>query len=558
MGSVFSVAAFFIALRETAEICLVVGILLGHLEKTGNQKYKRDVWIGTGLGVAVSIIIGIAFGVLKYQQNQQLFAGKNAYVFEGITFLIAMVFVSYMILWSMKNARNLAAEMAKAVTVALDKNSRWSMISLAFLQVVKEGIEIVLLVIGGSDADDPKRVPLPGICGILAACVVSYFFFRGSLKLNIRQFFFWSNALLMLFAAGLSSRAFHELQEADWFGLYDNKGAGLPVTAKPWWNQKLWDISWAAHKKNNGFFTMLRYLFGYTDSPTFLEFIAYFGYWAILGGFYLYVYRDEIFDKDTARSGRKRTFYWGLYIWCNVIVGLIVCGGGDERMKSWNGELVCALWLAVTTLALLPWALSIFPATMRTFSKHATRVVAWVVFGGALVSFLITMALNIADLAEVGPPTGPRPALFPSPPRRVRAGLRGRAGGVQRFFYWMLVWDWSFCVSYKIGTYIASITLLSISLFLNLAICGGFTLSSWSYARSLSRVEQEGEGELDGEASSEGANEENYVAKGADADVELGKAPVAYNYDRVPWAPPPSPSASPPPPSSPRSPPPFN
>eukprot|EP00741_Cyanophora_paradoxa_P015011 tig00020830_g14482.t2 len=504
MGSVFSVAAFFIALRETAEICLVVGILLGHLEKTGNQKYKRDVWIGTGLGVAVSIIIGIAFGVLKYQQNQQLFAGKNAYVFEGITFLIAMVFVSYMILWSMKNARNLAAEMAKAVTVALDKNSRWSMISLAFLQVVKEGIEIVLLVIGGSDADDPKRVPLPGICGILAACVVSYFFFRGSLKLNIRQFFFWSNALLMLFAAGLSSRAFHELQEADWFGLYDNKGAGLPVTAKP---------CWAAHKKNNGFFTMLRYLFGYTDSPTFLEFIAYFGYWAILGGFYLYVYRDEIFDKDTARSGRKRTFYWGLYIWCNVIVGLIVCGGGDERMKSWNGELVCALWLAVTTLALLPWALSIFPATMRTFSKHATRVVAWVVFGGALVSFLITMALNIADLAE---------------------GYEDAPGGVQRFFYWMLVWDWSFCVSYKIGTYIASITLLSISLFLNLAICGGFTLSSWSYARSLSRVEQEGEGELDGEASSEGANEENYVAKGADADVELGKAPVAYNYDRVP------------------------
>ena len=47
-------------LREGVEAALIVSILLAYLYKTGNGAHAAKVWIGTGVAIALSAILGIA------------------------------------------------------------------------------------------------------------------------------------------------------------------------------------------------------------------------------------------------------------------------------------------------------------------------------------------------------------------------------------------------------------------------------------------------------------------------------------------------------------------
>ena len=69
MVSLFSIPAFFIVLREVLEACLVVGIALAHLNKTGNTQYRKWVWIGAVSGILVSLAFGIAFAVVYFMRG---------------------------------------------------------------------------------------------------------------------------------------------------------------------------------------------------------------------------------------------------------------------------------------------------------------------------------------------------------------------------------------------------------------------------------------------------------------------------------------------------------
>src|SRR5262245_23681639 len=45
-------------LREGVEAALIVSIILAYLYRTGNGKHAGKVWIGTGIAVALSALIG--------------------------------------------------------------------------------------------------------------------------------------------------------------------------------------------------------------------------------------------------------------------------------------------------------------------------------------------------------------------------------------------------------------------------------------------------------------------------------------------------------------------
>ena len=99
------------------------------------------------------------------------------------------------------------------------------------------------------------------ILGILVATGLGWLFYRGALTLNLRVFFQWTGAALILVAAGILAYGVHEFQEV---GL-------LPETAI------VYDASaLLGHDTIVG--SLLYGLFSYRPNPTVLEIAVWFAY----------------------------------------------------------------------------------------------------------------------------------------------------------------------------------------------------------------------------------------------------------------------------------------
>lgn len=286
MVSVFSIPAFFIVLREVLEACLVVGIVLAYLNKIGATQYRKWVWIGAAAGIAGSLAVGLGLGIAFWVTGNQGFEGNAEKIFEGVAFLVAAALLTWMIIWMMAMGKTLRSNMEKKLDDIIDSDEsdnkrRLSIFLMVFVQVLREGIETVIFLIGTANASDEKvggwkAIPLPGILAIIVGLAVSYLVFKGLLSLDIVKFFFISGLVLIAFAAGLVSHAFHELQEVDAFGQWED------TATRDWYNFPLWSTEGCCDDGDNEFFGMLRALFGYQDKPTFVEWATYFAYWLIV------------------------------------------------------------------------------------------------------------------------------------------------------------------------------------------------------------------------------------------------------------------------------------
>lgn len=286
---VFSIPAFFIVLREVLEACLVVGIVLAYLNKIGATQYRKWVWIGAAAGIFGSLAIGLGLGIAFWVSGSQGFEGNAEKIFEGVAFLVAAALLTWMIIWMMAMGKTLRSNMEKKVDQIVDSDEtetkrKLSIFVMVFVQVLREGIETVIFLIGTANADDYggwRDIPLAGIVAIIVGLAASYLVFKGLVSLDIVKFFFVSGFVLIAFAAGLVSHAFHELQEVDAFGPWE------PTETRDWYNFPLWSTEGCCDDGDNQFFAMLRALFGYQDKPTFVEWATYFGYWLIIAALFV-------------------------------------------------------------------------------------------------------------------------------------------------------------------------------------------------------------------------------------------------------------------------------
>src|SRR5687768_11469933 len=93
-------AALLIGLREGLEALLILGILLAILRRLGRSDKAHHVWLGAGLGVLASVIVGVIV--------QAIFAtwfaeGPGAAIFEIVVALLAVVILTYMVIWMQKH-----------------------------------------------------------------------------------------------------------------------------------------------------------------------------------------------------------------------------------------------------------------------------------------------------------------------------------------------------------------------------------------------------------------------------------------------------------------------
>jgi high-affinity iron transporter len=254
---------YLIGLREGLEASLVVSILIAYVVKKGNRAALPPIWAGIGAAVAMSVGFALLLNVAVAEEHHF----KIQELTGGLLSLVAVGLVTWMVFWMRKAARSIKAELEGRLASALSVGTP-ALFIVAFLAVGREGLETALFLWSNiSHSTGSAAQPVSGaVLGLLTAAVLGYLIYRGGLRLNLRLFFTWTGAALIVVAAGVFGYAFHDLQEAgvlpglqavalhpgDFFGRFGTFGEWmqtafqgvLNVTATITWLQL---ITWTAY-----------------------------------------------------------------------------------------------------------------------------------------------------------------------------------------------------------------------------------------------------------------------------------------------------------------------
>ncbi|MEH1017712.1 iron uptake transporter permease EfeU [Micromonospora sp. CPCC 206060] len=254
-------AAYLIGLREGLEATLVVSILVALLVKSDRRNRLPHVWLGVGAAVALSVLFG---WLIEYTSTRLLQTSESRELFEAVTSVAAVVFVTWMIFWMRKAARSIAGELRGKLAEALAVGA-FAVTGMAFLAVIREGLETALIFYSAAQSTAGgagRNAMLALVGGIATAVVIGFLLYRSALKLNLSKFFTWTGALLILIAAGIFKYGVHDFQEAG---------------VLPGLNAHAFDIS-AVLDPSTWYAALLTGMFNITATPSVLELVAWVAY----------------------------------------------------------------------------------------------------------------------------------------------------------------------------------------------------------------------------------------------------------------------------------------
>ncbi|GII58832.1 iron transporter [Planotetraspora thailandica] len=202
-------ASYLIGLREGLEATLVVSILVAFLVKSDRRDRLPLVWGG----VAAAVALSVGFGALLTFTAAHLDSQQHEF-FDAVTSLAATVFVTFMVFWMRTAARKMSGELREKLSDALQLGAG-AVVVMAFLTVVREGLETTLLWFAAVQGATTSATPLIGISlGLVTAVALGWGLYRSALRINLTKFFTWTGLLLILVAAGIFKYGVHDLQEA--------------------------------------------------------------------------------------------------------------------------------------------------------------------------------------------------------------------------------------------------------------------------------------------------------------------------------------------------------
>ncbi|NEQ52640.1 MAG: hypothetical protein F6K11_21295 [Leptolyngbya sp. SIO3F4] len=193
-----------VTLREGVEAALVVGIVSACLNKAEKPELNQWVFGGVAAGLLGSALIGSFLG-LGLQQLQYVMPNAQSLLkpILGILFgSIAIIMLSWMLLWMTRQANALKTEIGQTVNTAITSEAAGiSIFSLVCIAVLREGFEAVLFLFTQSQTLATSLLGV--VIGLFGAVLIGFGLFKWGIRINLKLFFQVMGVLLLLIISGL-------------------------------------------------------------------------------------------------------------------------------------------------------------------------------------------------------------------------------------------------------------------------------------------------------------------------------------------------------------------
>jgi high-affinity iron transporter len=250
-----------LSLREGLEAALTIGIVLGVVQKMERSDLKPVIWRGAVSAMVLSLIAAIALNVVGAELE-----GKAEAIYEGITMLMAASILTWMIFWMRRQSRKLKQNIESEVRQKTAQNGQTGIFLLAFLGVLREGIELSIYLLAASLSSSTLQVVIGAGLGLAAAALLGWMLFATSKRISLPKFFKATNVVMVVFAGGLIGLSLQAFNTAGW----------IPAIIPHVWNFN------AILSDQSTLGEILKSLFGYRSNPSLSEVMGYFGYYVVL------------------------------------------------------------------------------------------------------------------------------------------------------------------------------------------------------------------------------------------------------------------------------------
>ena len=285
-----AIPTFVITLREGVEAALVVGIVLACLNKSNRSELNKWVYGGVAAGIAGSVLIGAFLSVVLSRVQYAMPALQGVIKpFLGVMFgSVAVVMLSWMLIWMTQQARSLKSNVEGSLQNALadSEGASISIFSLVCIAVLREGFETVLFLFSNLQQ---SAASISGVvAGLIGAFAIGVALFRFGVKINLRLFFQVMGIFLLLIIAGLVVSVFKNLDAAfAALSILDQPNVDLCISTQSCiLGPLVWDTShFLPDKQFPG--VLLKTMLGYRDHIYLLQVIVYVAFLIGIGGRYL-------------------------------------------------------------------------------------------------------------------------------------------------------------------------------------------------------------------------------------------------------------------------------
>jgi high-affinity iron transporter len=247
-------------IREGFEAALIVAIVLAYLRKVG----RRDLFRPVLVGVAIAALCAFAFGVVVHNTVAE-FEGTTKLHIDAAISILAVVVLTWMVFWMQRQSRGMKGELERRVDSAISHGgTSRGLVAVTLLSVLREGMEASLFLIAAATGTSGRDVLIGGLIGLVGAFALGFAVYLGGHKMPMGAFFTVTGMIVIVFAAGLCSKAVFFLQVSHDLGSLNL--AAHNVT------------HYAFLTQSTEFGKFLAALFGWDPRPSLEQVVAWLGY----------------------------------------------------------------------------------------------------------------------------------------------------------------------------------------------------------------------------------------------------------------------------------------
>ncbi|AGA64923.1 High-affinity iron permease [Liberibacter crescens BT-1] len=255
----------FIVWRESVEALLIIGILYSWLQREKMTSHVKSLWIGSGLGILLSGILGIIMFIAGHW-----FSGPGGEYFFTFMMIFASLLILHTVIWMYRNGKNLKKELESEAAQSITSSGTFGIMMLAMFAVAREGSETVIFLSGVGAQQKGSSLGLfilGGIIGFILAVLTFILLQKFSKIISWKWFFRISSFLLLTIGGAIAVNGFDKA--AGQLSAYE-----LPEWLYWFMDDPLWNTEWLLADNN-----ILTALTGYHSNPSLMQVSVLCLYW---------------------------------------------------------------------------------------------------------------------------------------------------------------------------------------------------------------------------------------------------------------------------------------